>query len=243
MPFPLLLALLPEPDLDQLAEAAKSAFLHDDCGLYELAITQRNDAGVLGDSTIQVTARMQLKGELWTSQGYHLDDPGNGSSMVWTHVGEDEVPFVVPLLGELPGEGDGLSSEGRHLIDEIVRLGSSSVGAESAGIETVDGRELYRLDMLLGGGWSLWHGHQDNTAAILIDPESHRAREWRLAIHDPTRIQVGRLSFLDATLSVNPSGLPVSETLHTRGRLGPISLTVDRQIAYTRTGDCAEDAG
>jgi hypothetical protein len=234
----LLLAALPEPDLDQLADAAKSAFLRDDCGQYDLVVTQRNDAGALGDTTIQVSATMRLEGERWSLQTFHLDDPGNGHSMVWTHVGETEVPFVVPLLGELPGEGDGFSSEGRRLLEEVLRVASSSVGAESAGIETVDGRELYRLDMLLGGGWSLWHGRQDNTAAILIDPESHRAREWRLAVHDPTKLQVGRLSFLEATLRVDPAGLPLSETLHTRGRLGPFSLTVDRQIAYTRTGPC-----
>lgn len=233
------LALLPEPDLDRLAESAATRFLHDNCGLYELAVAQTNDVGLLGQTTIAASAKARLEGDRWTLLTYRLDDPGNGRSMVSTGVGGATVPFVLPLLGVFNGEeSGGMAGEGRALLDEAVRVARSDVGADMAGVEVLEGREHYRLDMLLGGGWSLWRGREDNTAAVLIDPDTGRAREWRLAIHDPTKLQVGRLVFLDATLKVDPSGHPLDETLSTKARFGPFGLRVDRSVRYTRTGDC-----
>lgn len=232
------LALLPEPDLDHLSEAAEARFLHDPCGEYQLDVRETNDLGAISSTTLTVSAKARLEGERWTLHSADITDPGNGSSMVWTSVGDQQIPFVLPMLGRTAGEDEGLGSEGRALLDQAVAIARSDVGADSAGIELYEGREHYRLDMLLGGGWSLFRGREDNTAAIVIDPVSGRAREWRLDIRDPTKLQVGRLVFLNAQLAVDPAGLPLRETLHTKARLGPFGLTVERTITYTRLGDC-----
>lgn len=241
--LPLLtLALLPEPELDRLTESATTRFLHDPCGIYELAVTQTNDMGALGQTTIAASATARLEGDRWTLLSHRLDDPGNGNNMVSTGVAGQTVPFVLPLLGAFQGEeGGGVASEGRALLDEAVRVARSEVGADTAGVEVYEGREHYRLDMLLGGGWSLWRGREDNTAAVVIDPDSGRAREWRLAVHDPTKLAIGRLVFLDATLRVDPAGQPLAETLHTRARLGPFGLRVERAVTYTRSAGCAAE--
>lgn len=239
LPLLLPLALLPEPDLDQLAAAAEERFLYDPCGQYALSVTQTNDLGALASTTLTVSAKAQLQGERWTLESFTITDPGNEQSMVWTSVGDQQIPFVLPMLGVFDDEEEGISSEGRALLDRAVALARSDVGADSAGIEVLEGREHYRLDMLLGGGWSLWRGREDNTAAVVIDPESGRARVWRLAIQDPTKLEIGRLIFLDATLSVDASGRPLSETLRTKARLGPFGLTVQRDITYERLGDCS----
>ncbi len=238
-PLPLLLALLPEPELDRLARSAKERFLGDPCGRYTLQVTETNALGSLAVTTIQATAEAELRGQTWTLLSHELTDPGNKASMVWTGVDGQQVPFVLPLLGAFAAEDDGISSEGRALLDQAVALARSEVGADTAGVEIYEGREHYRLDMLLGGGWSLLRGREDNTAAVVIDPESGQAREWRLSIQDPTRMEIGRLVFLEANLRVDASGRPVGETLHTKARLGPFGLTVTREIVYVRAGSCS----
>lgn len=233
------LALLPEPNLDQLTEAAESRFLHDPCGLYTLEVTETNTLGVIADTTLTVRAEAELRDGRWTLLSHTITDPGDGDSMVWTSAGGQDIPFVLPLLGTFSEEEDGIASEGRQLLDEAVRLARSEVGADTAGIEVYDGREHYRLDMLLGGGWTLLRGREDNTAQVVVDPESLRAREWRLSILDPTRMAVGRLLFLEANLRVDAVGHPLSESLRTKARLGPFGLEVSRAITYTRTGSCS----
>lgn len=230
-----LAAELPEPDLDQLAEAAEKRFLWDPCGEYALAITETNDISV-ATTTIQATATARLEGDRWTITGSALTDPGNGASMVNTSAEDQIYPFVLPLLGVL--DADGLGADGRSLMQDALELVRQDTDVRTPALEVYEGRDHYRLDVLLGRGWSLWRGREENTAAVVVDPSTSRAREWRLDVRDPTKLEIGHLVYLNAVLKVDPSGRPVSETLHTRARLGPFGLNVDRAITYTRTGDC-----
>lgn len=246
--FAALAASLPEPDPAALALAAGSRFLHDDCGLYTLDVVERNDLGLLGDTTMAAQARARLEGERWSFFDAAVTDPGNGRSMVHSRAGDVEVPFVVPLLGVLPDSAGldadgGIAGEGRALLDEAVAVARSDTSLAWGGETAFEGRPHYELQMVLGEGRSLLRGRQENTARVIVDPDSGRARSWTLGVHDPTKLGVARLVFLDATLDVDPTGRPTRETLRTRARVGPFGLTVDRAITYTRTGDCAAATG
>lgn len=227
---------LPEPDLDQLGEAAETRFLWDPCGEYRLDVTETNDVGAIS-TTIRAEATARLEGQRWTLTGSALTDPGDGRSMVNTSSGGQTYPFVLPLIGVIE-DADGLGADGRSLLDSAIELVRKDSDVRTPGLELYEGRDHYRLDVLLGRGWSLLRGREENTAAVVVDPLSGRAREWRLNIHDPTRLELGHLVYLDAVLKVDAAGLPVEETLHSRARLGPFGLNVDRAITYTRTGDC-----
>ena len=227
---------LPEPDLDQLAEAAEQRFLWDACGEYALVVTETNDIGV-ASTTIRVDATARLEGQRWTLLGSVLTDPGNGQSMVSTSAGGQTIPFVPPLMGVVD-ESDCLGADGRGLLQAAIELVRKDTDVRTPALEVYEGTDHYPLDVLLGRGWSLFRGREENTAAVIVDPSTGRAREWRLNVHDPTKLEVGHLVYLDAVLKVGPTGLPVEETLHTRARFGPFGLNVDRAIQFTRTGDC-----
>lgn len=233
----LLAAELPEPDLTALAEAGEQRFLWDACGEYSLKVRETNDVAI-ATTTMEVEATARLEGDRWTLIGATITDPGNGSSTVSSTVDGATYPFVLPLLGVLEHAEGGLGEDGRSLLHDAIELVRKDTDVRTPALEVYEGQDHYRLDVLLGKGWSLWRGREENTAAVIVDPRTGRAREWRLDVRDPTRLELGHLVYLYATLKVDPSGLPVSETLRTRARLGPFGLNVDRSITYTRTGDC-----
>ena len=227
---------LPEPDLSALAEAGEKRFLWDPCGEYRLNVRETNDIAV-ATTTIAAEATARLEGDRWTLTGSALTDPGNGASMVSTSVNGVNFPFVPPLIGVLEDTDGGLSDDGRDLLHDAIELVRKDTDVRMPALEVYEGRDHYRLDVLLGRGWSLLRGREENTAAVIVDPLSGRAREWRLDVADPTKLELGHLVYLNAVLKVDAAGLPVEETLHTRARLGPFGLNVDRSITYTRTGD------
>lgn len=240
-------ASLPEPDLTALREAATTRFLGDARGRHAWEVVEVNDAGVFGRGEVRATARAKLSGTTWSEVVVEASNVDEVSVSVNSDVQGVSVPFVAPMMGDTGALGDDAGSAGRALLGAAVRAVEGDQGIETAAVEVYEGREVYRLDSLLGTGWSLWRGKEENAAAAIVDPTSLRAREWRLRFMDPTRLEVGKPSRLEATLTVDAEVRPVptrslvwrgSPTLHasrqeSQATARGASIAVSRNSAAT----------
>lgn len=227
---------LPPDDLGPLADAARVGLgAFPGCSRFALAVTQVNRAaGLRTESALSIEG--VLRDGTWEVLRTTEATRGDQGIVVGTQTAGGGLDWLGPFFGELVGAED----ESRALFEQVLDRASVPVEVEYVTTDTLDGAPAWRYRRSLGSGWSLLGGTQENTLLVWIEPEPLRARRWSLVIEDPVRLGdgAGRIAALDLAMETDPAGWPRAERLRTRFAVGPLSLRVERDIAYTRLGDC-----
>lgn len=203
------------------------------CALLEAKVTETNRLGVLATSTVTTSYRAELRDGVWTLLDHGPETWDNEESRVSVTSGGEDLPFLPSFFGRMASTGDQDS-----LYDDVLQLISTPSELQSVSADTLGGVPAWTLTQVLGQQRTLFRGYKQNTVETTFLRDPLAPRRWVLTMDDPVRVGPSRLSELNMTMYADPDGLPLSEDLHLRWRLGPFVLEVDRSLAWTRTGPC-----
>lgn len=229
-------ALLAEPDLDRLNEAALTG-LHDIEGCHQLEARVERIAwvGALKDvETFHMTGT--LVDGAWQDLAFvPLTDSADGVELQ-LDLGGGEFPFVPPLLGRLPADRamPGLKTS---LLEDVVDALSGDVASSWVSLDELQGQPAYRLERsiatesALGREIDLW---------VWVEPDQATARRWQARIPKgiPLGDAMGRLKKVEVVLEVDERGVPTTESLRGTLRMGPLALRLRQSVAYEPATPC-----
>jgi hypothetical protein len=235
--FPVL-ALLAEPDVDLLNEAARSG-LDGMPGCHELSaeVTRTAWVGLIRDVEIY-----SLKGRLvdgaWQELSFEVLDHGAEGVQLQLDLGGKDYPFVPPMLGKLP-EGSGGSTLASSVLDEVVVALAGDVETAWVSLDEIDGAEAYVLERTIEVDQTR---NRDMLLRVWVEQGQQRARRWEASLPRgiPLGDGLGRLKKVLVVLDVDGQGLPSSESLAGTLRAGPIALRLRQEMDYQVMGACSE---
>ncbi len=235
--FPVL-ALLAEPDVDLLSQAARAG-LDGMPGCHELQaeVTRTAWIGLIRDVEIY-----SLKGRLvegaWEQLSYEVLDHGAEGVQLELDLGGQDYPFVPPMLGRLPEGSDGGPLAG-SVLDEVVVALSGDVETAWVSLGEIDGAEAYVLERTIAVDQAR---NRDLLLHVWVEQGQRRARRWQASLPRgiPLSDSGGRLKRVLVVLDVDAQGLPASESLSGTLRAGPIALRVRQEMDYQVVGACGD---
>ena len=200
-----------------------------------MQMAQTNDAGVLGTTALAGVVRAQLDHKLWTVLSSDLTDPGNGRVTI---DGGNGRLLLMPVMGTVL-KSDGQPLEGSYSA-EILALVHSEVHtewlepADDGGVllrrvykERGSKRDNPKRNELIG---TFGPGGGLQQVVVTVDMGTRvaavvRVREVALDIH------------------LDGDGMLVSEALMVGARVGPMRLSLSRQLQVVSSEPCSVGAG
>lgn len=199
------------------------------------AVTQHQDAGILGEEDHTYTFTATLREGVWSDVVVTSRFPESPRMNLVFQTDTVSLPFVPPLLGEVAG-----AREEGSLLTSLLTLFSTSVETEAVTTMADGAREVYRYERYMDSRRSLFKGARANHAEVLFDPATLGPYDWHLVTEIPERTGEGfRVHDVDARLRIDASGAPAEDVLDAQGIFGPFKLRVVRTIRYTNLGPCA----
>jgi len=228
--------LPPVDDVLPFREAATQRLVSiPGCHLVEAEVTQTLKLGVFGAEDQRFTMSGRLDGGVWgalttapsATEPYHMN-------VNFTFNGRP-IPFVPPLLGQLPkAEGSD-----QALLTDLLAMLSTEAEVEDVSPRNIDGRDVYRYERYLDSRRGLFGRTRENHADVLFDPVTRAPFDWHVVTEIPTRVDgPARIVSMDAHLVLDAAGLPAREDIDAIGAVGPLALHSVRSIVYRVTGPC-----
>jgi hypothetical protein len=233
----LLLAVSP-PDAELLAAQSRSALLEPPgCASLEADVTQNNR--FLGAFRTRLTGRMVATLDHGSWKNFRLADMvySNHSVQVGVRAGGMDLPVIPSLFGRLASQADEEVHE-PGLFEKMETLLQSAAEMEFVSDGEGWNEEGWVLHQVFDQRRGL-RGTRENALETLFTSAGLRPVAWRLEVHRPLeQHDKVRLAALSMTLRADANGLPMTEDLEARGRMGPFKIVVERSLRWHVVADC-----
>lgn len=230
------LALLAEPDLEKLNEAARGG-LHEMPGCHELQgeLVRVAWVGVLKDTeSYDLKARL-VDGE-WQQLDFELQEDQASNVELALDMGEARYPFVPPMLGALPAESRSEHSLGESLMAEVVEALSGEVETAWVSVGELEGQQVYVLERSIAIEDTR---NRELDLRVWVEEGQDRARRWEATLPRGVRLATGTwLRKVGVVLEVDEQGLPQAERLVGTMRAGPIAVRLRQKLSWEVVGSC-----
>lgn len=225
-----MLALLPEPDLDELgAQAERGLTQRPGCFKVqgEVSVSYRVEGVIRDTERFSFTGR--IEDGVWTELVPTVVDPGKtGSSM-----GFGQMPFVPPMHGVLGSDVFEEQEGPGNLLARVIESTRDEVGSATASLDTIGATEVY----VLREEFDAQKGRGEVAQRVWITPEG-TVLKTQLAIGHARTDGGVILRAMHTEQNMNAQGQPLDEALGLKLRSGPIWMFLTQELSYTSWTPC-----